>query len=199
MQKKYNMQNPETLVSLLSHYGYVAVFVLNFFEGSIVVLSAGFLSSQGYLNAFLLVAVVVLSDIVGDFLYYSIGRWGRKFSFAHTQGLIAKARNSSDRIRKNPRKFLLLSKITYSVGFLIQIGAGLSRVEIPTFLFYNVMGTTSKTVVLVALGYFFGSAFIRIDTMIGKVSIGVLFISTIIVLISYIKKVEKQSRLTSNE
>ncbi len=193
------MQSPETIVSLLTHYGYLAVFILNFFEGSIVVLSAGFLSSQGYLSPLVLIVVVALSDLAGDFLYYSLGRWGRKFSFTHTEGLIARARNSSDRIHTNPKRFLLLSKVTYSVGFLIQIGAGLSRVKIATFIFYNVIGTLCKTIILVSFGYFFGSAFLRIDSIIGKVSIGVLFVCIVVGVISYVKRVEKKTNMLSSD
>jgi membrane-associated protein len=193
------MQSPETALSLLTQYGYLAVFFLNFFEGSVVVLSAGFLSSQGYLNPLFLTLVIVLSDLAGDFLYYSLGRWGRKLSFMRSGGLIVRARKSSERIKQNPKKFLLLSKITYSVGFLIQIGAGLSHVEIPIFLLYNIIGTVTKTIVLVGLGYFFGSAFLFVNSVIGKVSIGVLFALLILIVLSYIKKVEKQAKLNSEE
>ncbi len=39
------------LEELLSKYGYVAIFVLTFFEGESVLIAAGFLAFSGYLDA----------------------------------------------------------------------------------------------------------------------------------------------------
>ncbi len=166
---------------------YTSLFFLNFIEGTAVVLAFSAIASHGFLNPFLVGVVVVVSDICGDIFYYSVGRSGNTLfaRFKPEEHRLLKVR---DAMRTHPAKLLFLSKVTYSVGFLIQIAAGATRLPFWYFLFFNVIGTTVKTSVLVSIGYFFGSTFLAIDSNIGKVMIGAVFVALCSVVIFYIRK-----------
>src|SRR5450755_4508342 len=64
------------IVSLLTHYKYLLLFPLAIVEGPILAVIAGFLCVNGFLNPLLVLPIIVLGDITGDSICYSLGRWG---------------------------------------------------------------------------------------------------------------------------
>ena len=69
------------ILGWLIQYKYIVLFPIMVFEGPIITILAGFLSSLGYLNIFIAYGIVVMGDIVGDSLYYAAGRWSKQFIF----------------------------------------------------------------------------------------------------------------------
>ena len=67
----------EQIILLLTTYKYLLLFPIVVFEGPIITVIAGFLSSLGYLNIFIAYGVVVVGDIAGDIMYYALGYYGR--------------------------------------------------------------------------------------------------------------------------
>src|ERR1700681_1928234 len=64
------------IVYLLTEYKYLILFPLAIVEGPIIAVIAGFLCTAGFLNPLLVFPIIVLGDITGDSICYSIGRWG---------------------------------------------------------------------------------------------------------------------------
>src|ERR1700693_5824376 len=64
------------ILHLLAHYKYFILFPLAIVEGPILAVIAGFLCIRGFLNPFIVFPVIVIGDIMGDTLCYSLGRWG---------------------------------------------------------------------------------------------------------------------------
>ena len=67
----------EFLISSLSQYKYLILFPLAIIEGPIVTVIAGFLCSQAILEPFYVFPIIVIGDILGDSLYYGLGRWSQ--------------------------------------------------------------------------------------------------------------------------
>ncbi|MBC7503342.1 hypothetical protein H7169_00005 [Candidatus Gracilibacteria bacterium] len=63
-------------ISSLQNGGYVLMLILMIVEGPIVTLIAAFLASLGVFDIYLVVILGWIGDISGDFLFYSIGRFG---------------------------------------------------------------------------------------------------------------------------
>jgi len=59
----------------LAIYGYAALLPLAIIEGPAVTVFAAFLGAQGVLDVVGVYAIVVLGDLVGDVLYYAVGRF----------------------------------------------------------------------------------------------------------------------------
>jgi membrane protein DedA with SNARE-associated domain len=55
-------------------YGYAALLPLAVIEGPAVTVFAAFLAAQGVFDVFGVYAIVVLGDLIGDVLYYAVGR-----------------------------------------------------------------------------------------------------------------------------
>jgi membrane protein DedA with SNARE-associated domain len=59
----------------LAVYGYAALLPLAVIEGPAVTVFAAFLAAQGVFDVIGVYAIVVLGDLIGDVLYYAVGRW----------------------------------------------------------------------------------------------------------------------------
>ena len=150
---------------ILAVYGYAALLPLTAIEGPAVTVFAGFLAAQGLFDLAGVYAVAVLGDLIGDVMYYAVGRWasGRWMvqPKANRQGRWAARLHQrvsvlAPRIRTRAGAMLLFGKLTHSAGFAVLLAAGAARVDLRRFLAFNLLGTLPKVLVLVLLGYWFG-------------------------------------------
>lgn len=151
------------ILGLLYTYSYLILFPLVVVEGPVVTLIAGFLVSTKFMAFVPAYATVVFADLAGDFLYYSIGRWWFNsfihgfFSFLKTD--LKKINKLKKTINFHKGKILFFGKLSHAIGAPILISAGLAGVPIKEFLWFNFLATLPKSLLLLMVGYYFGSAF----------------------------------------
>ena len=176
------------IVSLLTHYKYIVLFPLAIVEGPILAVIAGFLCSNGFLNPFYVLPVIVFGDLIGDSICYSLGRWGMsKFirKIAWRMGLhprsINRARTYFD---SNPVRTVFLSKITLGIGVAGIYLAGNARIPYGKFIRICLITSLIQYVFYLGAGVIFGNAYIQISHYIDKIAS--LFIISFIVIILFI-------------
>ncbi len=172
------MLAPAALVALITSYGYVLIFLLAIVEGPIVSIVAGFVSSLGYLDILVAYGVLVASDMVGDMLYYALGRWGGEPAlrrWGHRIGITAeRVARFETRFTRHRRKSLAIGKITHAIGALVLVTAGIVRMPIGEFLIVNLLLTLPKSLLLVLVGYYFGRFYPLMGAYQGVVMAGLL-------------------------
>jgi membrane protein DedA with SNARE-associated domain len=179
----------------LAIYGYVALLPLAVIEGPAVTVFAAFLAAQGVFDVVGVYAIVVLGDMIGDLLYYAVGRWAAghwaRQSTADRDGRwVAQVRRRvsvlAPRIRTRAGTMLLFGKLTHAAGFVVLLAAGAARVDLRRFLAFNLLGTLPKSLVLVLLGYWFGKLYASLqgDLRIVGVLMFVLAVSALLVAAS---------------
>jgi membrane protein DedA with SNARE-associated domain len=172
----------------LMTYGYIIYFPLTLIEGPIVTVIAGFLVSLGYLNFAIIYLLAIGGDLTGDMLYYAIGRWGGKRIMRRGRFLHIKA-DQLERIHKyfqeHAGRALLFGKWTHSAGGVILVSAGMGRLPVKTFLFYNFIGTVPKSLAFLLIGYYFGRAYREIDRYFDYTAVA-LFIIMVLAAAAYI-------------
>ena len=180
------------IVSWLLYYKYAVLFPITIIEGPIITIIAGFLSSQGYLNIFAIYGVVVAGDIVGDVIYYLIGsyggrrfitRWGYLFRLSMEE--ITKLENH---FANHSGKTLLFGKISHAIGAPILVAAGMAKIPLEKFVWFNFWATLPKSLVLLAIGYYFGRAYQEIDRYIGYGNLIIFSLAIIAVIIYFLVK-----------
>ncbi|WP_339111911.1 VTT domain-containing protein [Thioclava sp. GXIMD2076] len=173
----------DQIIALLSSHGLVLVGGLSILEGPIVTVLASWLASNGAFDVVPLFFVLVAGDLIGDLGFYFLGRKGLGIvppKWRHRLGLDGRRlRKMLRHFREKGGRTLIAGKITHSAGAAILVAAGISRMPIVPFFLYNLLATIPKTGALMALGYFMGSAYARIDGWISKGSIIVLAILVI--------------------
>lgn len=164
------------------HYEiYALILVVGFLEGPFISMVCGAILALGYLNFWPVYAVLMLGDLIGDTLWYFLGfHYGEKFVakfgkyFGITNEHILRIKNTFHR-RKYP--LLLISKMTNGLGFALAVlfTAGLSRIPFARFIGTNAVGQLVWSGTLIAVGFFFGDLYLRINNVLGKISIILLF------------------------
>lgn len=162
------------LLALLVQYGYAIVFPISIVEGPVVAMLAGFLVSTGALDPFLVFALLMLGDTVGDALYYAVGRAfrGKKVpSWLGWAGITdANVHRFEHFFHQHHLKILLLAK-TQAIGGVVLFTAGFARAPFWRYLWYNFLGSLPKVLLFEIAGFYVGQAFTRIDTVLDTVAI----------------------------
>ena len=146
-----------TLSGFLIAHGSALILPLAVIEGPIVTLLTGFLSAQGYFDWCWALCLLVCGDVVGDVIYYWVGRTGRT-PLAGLGRWLGVRRAVSPRLQRrlthNATRMLLIGKWTHSVGGLVLIGSGMLHLPLPRFILVNLLATLPKSAVLFSFGYF---------------------------------------------
>ena len=159
--------HPE-LQHILAVYGYAAMLPLSVIVGPPVTVFAAFLAAQGLFDPVVVYAISVLADLLGDLLYYAVGRWLLQWLADERRGrwaarLHERASLLAPRIRRRAGAMLLFGKLTHSAGFAVLLAAGAAHVKLRPFLWYNLLGALPKLLVLVLLGYWFGRLYASLE------------------------------------
>jgi membrane protein DedA with SNARE-associated domain len=150
-----------TVVGPLLEHGSTLILLLAIIEGPIVAIVAGFLSAQGSLDWRAALGLLLGGDMIGDLLYYAIGRAGTG-PLAYVPKCLGVGRTISAELRHrltdNAAKVLVIGKWTHSIGFVVLIGSGMLRVPLPKFVLVNFLATLPKISLLFTFGYFAADA-----------------------------------------
>jgi len=163
----FNFISLNSIYTLLLHYGYFIFFPIMVLEGPIVTVIAGFLASLGYFNLFVLYLLAVAGDLVGDILYYLLGRYGgTRFINKWGKYLSIDLKNIEkleDLYRHHGGKTLLLGKLTQVAGAAVLVAAGVARMRLRRFMLFNTIITVPKSLLFVLIGYYFGRSYAGIN------------------------------------
>ncbi len=148
---------PVTLDGFLIAHGSALILPLSIIEGPIVTILTGLLAAKGYFDWYWALFLLVCGDLVGDLLYYWVGRSSSTplTSLARRFGLRRRLTPELQRgLTDNAAKMLFIGKWTHSIGCLVLIGSGMLRLPLPTFMLVNLLATLPKSAVLFAVGYY---------------------------------------------
>lgn len=162
----------ETLIDWLTQYGLWIVALAAIAEGPIVTVLSAFLAREGVFPLVPLAVILVAGDILGDFAFYMLGRRGIgriPLRWRRWLGLgPGRTEVLAEHFAQRGGRLLVLGKLTHSVGAAVLVAAGLARMPIVPFLAYNLFASIPKTGALMALGWFAGDAYARIDLWLGR-------------------------------
>ncbi len=155
------------IVNLLIQYKYLILFPLAIVEGPILAVIAGFLCTSGFLNPLYVLPVIVLGDIIGDSICYSLGRWGMPKFFRKIGYRFGLGPRQIERAKKyfdaNPGTTISLSKITLGIGVAGIYLAGNARVPYKKFIRISLATSVLQYLIYLSIGLFFGQAYIQIS------------------------------------
>ncbi len=192
----------ESLILLLTKYGYFILFPLAAFEGPIISLAVGFLIYLGYFKFLTAYAILLLGDLIPDTIYYYIGRFGSKRKIMEKYG---SRLNIIEKLwLEHGKKTMFFSKLAYTLSVPFLISAGLVKMPYRKFISYAFPVTLFQYGVLIALGYFLGHSYQIAEryiqyTYVIVAAILILFIISYILITKYarkrIKEMEQKEQL----
>lgn len=177
------------IVSLLESLAFVGVII----PGSLLVITAGFLSAYGYFDISDLIWFTAIGAVIGDGISYYFGTKGTRFF--HNENKILKLSHldrGKNFFKKHGIKSLFLGRFIGSIRPIISFVAGLSKMNHKSFIFWNVFSSFLWASVNLFLGYFFGEATRSIEVWSTKTEVFLLFLFLILIFIWLI--IKKSSR-----
>jgi len=187
----WNLLAQEQILHLLTEYKYLILFPFAIVEGPIIAVIAGFLCTGGFLDPLFVYPIIVLGDITGDSLCYSLGRWGKPGFLNKIGKWFGLKSDKIDRARiffdANPIKTISLSKIILGIGFAGIFLAGNAKVPYLKFLKICLVTSAIQYTVYLTLGILFGNAYVKISHYLNNVAAICILIAIALILFFSIK------------
>ncbi|MBI3631968.1 MAG: VTT domain-containing protein [Candidatus Vogelbacteria bacterium] len=157
----------EYLITLLYRYGYFILLPAAIFEGPIVTVVAGFLSTFSILNPVIVYITVIVGDIIGDSACYAIGWFKTGYIVSFITKVLRVRDEEIDRVRKyfnvHHRKAVAMSKLFHGVGVAGLITAGHIKVPFWRYIGTCFFVTLFQAAIFLLLGIFFGGSYLAIN------------------------------------
>jgi len=165
----------EAILALILGFKYLALFVLVIVEGFFTTITAGALAARGILNLPVVIAIVVLADLTGDYLYFTFGKRISRSRFARFLSLSPGQLHRVERIfaRHGRAATIIVAKLSSYLALPVIIAAGAIHMPKRKFYTYCTIAAVAKASVLVALGYYFGKEIHHLVNLVIIASAGV--------------------------
>jgi len=178
------------LILIIKTAGYLGLFGVIFAEsglffgfflpGDSLVFTAGFLASQGYLNIYFLLAVLLAAAVLGDNVGYWFGQKVGPMIFKREDSRFFHRENvnkAHEFFEKYGGKSLILARFVPVVRTFVPIVAGVGKMDYKKFFWFNIIGGFLWTIGLALAGYFLGQIIPDVDKYIIPIVLLIIFIS----------------------
>lgn len=147
-----------SMEQVVTQYGYPAIVVGTFLEGETILIVAGFAAHQGYLKLSLVILAAFTGSLMGDQLYFLVGRLkGRPF-LQRRSAWQAKAAKVDRLMDRHGTWIMLGFRFLYGLRTITPFVIGASRVSPSRFLLLNAASALVWAIAIGCLGFLFGAA-----------------------------------------
>ena len=128
----------QELLTSLSTYGYIALFLYSFGGGFFGLIAAGALSYLGKMDITISILVVALSNYMGDMFLFYLARFNKSMTQPYMQKHRRKFALSRLLVQKYGDIVVFIQKFVYGVKTLVPIAMGLSKYSYLKFGILNI-------------------------------------------------------------
>jgi len=147
--------------ALLHDYGYWTILIWTFLEGETVVILAGILAQQGYMDPKLIALCAFCGSCTSDQCMFLLGKYKGRAVLERFPRLARNADKAERLIRKYETILILAFRFVYGVRNITPIMLGVNRVHYLKFLVLNIIGAGVWALSFTYGGFFFGKLFER--------------------------------------
>lgn len=199
------LTNPESII----HYGGLwlllfvvfaetGLFIGFFLPGDSLIFISGLLCATKphllNISIFWLIILLISSAVIGNIVGYWFGKKTGENLFQKKDTFLFKKKHLETTklfYEKHGGKALILGRFLPIIRTFAPILAGVIKVEFKLFMIYNIAGASLWIISLTSIAFFLGIEFPQTEKYIGYIVIGLIIITTIPVLITYLKNRKK--------
>ena len=172
------------LEEFITRYGYIAIFILTFFEGESVLIAAGFLAFNGYLDAINVILVSTAASYVGHGTFFLIALYKREAFLSLIQRFVkVNLLKLESLMARYGTAAIFISQWLYGFRLLSAAVLGLSRMGTMKYFALQFISCIIWAVVCTSAGYFFGAT---LKNLLGDVKKYNIYIAAGFVLAGFI-------------
>lgn len=149
----------EDMITSLSTYGYIILFLYSLGGGMVAIIAAGVLSYTGQMDLTLSIIVAAVANTLGDTLLFYMSRYNRAQIMPYINRHRRKVALSHLLMKKYGDKIIFFQKFVYGIKTLIPLTIGLTKYS---FTKFNILNAISATIWAVGLGL---ASYIAGDTL----------------------------------
>lgn len=196
-----NLTNPESIIKLglplllFVIFAETGLLIGFFLPGDSLVFISGLLCATNKdtlnVNIVELIAFMALAAILGNTVGYLFGKKVGENLYNKPDGFLFKRKYLDTTRRfyeKNGGKTLFIGRFLPVIRTFAPILAGVIKIDFKTFMLYNIIGAVCWIGSVAGVGYFLGAKFPQTKDYMGYIIIGLIIITSIPVLITYIKE-----------
>ena len=146
-------------LTLLHDYGYWTILVWTFLEGETIVVIAGILAQQGYMDPKFIALCAFCGSCTSDQLMFLLGKCKGPAVLSRFPKLARNADRAEQMIRKYETPLILGFRFVYGVRNVTPILLGINRVNHLKFLALNLIGASAWALAFTWGGFLFGKLF----------------------------------------
>lgn len=180
------------LPALVQWAGYVGLTIIVFAEtgllvgfflpGDSVIVTAGLLASQGYINVYILGALLTVAAIVGGLAGYGIGRAAGPRLFVRDDSLLFKKRHlvaAAEFYSRHGGKTIVIARFMPIVRTFVPVVAGAAGMNYRAYLIYNAVGAVLWIWSMLFIGFVLGR---YVPGVAGRIDVVIL----VVILLSFL-------------
>jgi membrane-associated protein len=191
--------NPENIIQygglgllLLIIFAETGVFFGFFLPGDSLLFIAGLLSDTEYLetNIVLLIVLLVVAAVSGSTVGYLTGKWAGGYLANKKDSIFFKKKYldlTQAFYQKHGMMAFILGRFLPVVRTFVTILAGMVKIDFAKFVIFNFLGATIWIMTMVLAGHFLGRLFPQITSYLEIIVIGMILVSAIPVIVTYLK------------
>jgi len=174
---------------LLQDYGYWTLLIWTFLEGETVVIIAGALAQQGYMDPKLIALCAFCGSCSSDQCMFLLGKYKGPAVLTRFPRLARNAERAERLIRKYETPLILGFRFVYGVRNITPILLGINRVNHLKFLGLNIIGAGVWAITFTLGGLLFGRLFEHVMSQASHMALYLLAaIAAIAGLVWYIRQ-----------
>ncbi len=147
---------------IIQTYGYWALLLGTFLEGETILVIAGFAAHRGHLSLLWVIVFACIGTLLGDQLFFFIGRYHGTPFINKTPTRRARAERALRLIDKYGNWIILGFRFVYGLRTITPFAIGISRVKTARFAILNVIAAIVWSCAVGIGGYLFGEILERV-------------------------------------
>lgn len=148
----------QLLRDYLEIHGYWVLFIGTFLEGEAILIMAGFLAFQGYLQISGVILTAFAGSFLGDQFYFYLGRLKGRSLLKRFHVIARKFRQALKMIEKYGVLVAFISRFTYGFRIVLPIILGITSLSPRTFLLINLASALTWSIIFSLAGFLFGKS-----------------------------------------
>lgn len=150
------------LEEIVRTWGYYLLVLGTFLEGEIILVTAGFLASRGYLDIWIIILLGALGALISDFSFFYTGRVKGKRLIDKKPLLKKQVGMIHSYFKKNETPIMIGLRFTYGARTLTPMMIGTSDVKASKYVMINMTASLIWATIYGLLGYLIGKGLMRI-------------------------------------
>ena len=145
-----------TIEELVATYGYFGIVLGGVFECEVAAVAGGLAAQSGLLRLPWVIVAVTATGIVGDGLYFALGRTlGAKY-LARRPSLVEKVRKARDALVRHQVLVILAVRFMWGIRAPMSFAIGMSPIPLHRFVLLGLVSSVVWAVAMTMGGYAFG-------------------------------------------